>query len=258
MPAPKNHLKEALGRGERQIVCWVSMANAYAAEMIATAGFDGLVIDGEHAPNDIVTLRDQLQPIQLSGVSAIARVPVGEVWLIKQVLDAGAQTVLVPMVDTAEHAALMAAAMRYPPHGIRGVGGGGARATRFGSITDYIATANDEICLIVQAESALALQNLDDILAVDGVDSVFIGPADLSADMGHPGNAGHPDVQAAIEDAITRIAKAGKAPGILTKELADAKRYADLGATFLAVGIDVSLFVDAARGLARDAHALLK
>ncbi len=178
-------------------------------------------------------------------MNGIARVPLGHgdggTALIKQYLDIGVQTLLVPMVDTAEQAKAIVRAMRYPPHGIRGMGG--ARASGWGRYPAYAKEANDRVCLLVQAESREALANLDAIAAVDGVDGVFIGPADLSASMGHLGNSGHPEVQAAIEDAIARINRAGKAAGILTPDEALAKRYLELGALFVAVGLDTNLLV---------------
>ena len=257
MPAPQNTFKAALTQGTPQIGLWVVTAEPSLTEMIGTAGFDWLVLDGEHAPNDIRSLKDAMTALNGSGSHPVVRIPIGETWMVKQVLDAGAQTVLVPMVDTAEQACEMAAAMLYPPLGVRGMGASGARASRFGEIADYVATANDEVCLLVQAESRTALENLDEILAVDGVHGVFIGPADLSADMGYPGNAGAPEVQEAIEDAIRRIVVSGKAAGILTQTLEGAKTYLALGATFVAVGIDMVIYAKATRQLCRETKALL-
>lgn len=257
MPAPKNAFKAALASKTPQIGLWVVTAEPSMAEMIGTAGFDWLVLDGEHAPNDIRSLKDAMTALNGSESHAVVRIPFGEAWMVKQVLDAGAQTVLVPMVDTAEQAREMAAAMLYPPMGIRGMGASGARASRFGEIEDYVATANDEVCLIVQAESRAALDNLDEILAVDGVHGVFIGPADLSADMGYPGNPGAPEVQEAIETAIRKIAASDKAAGILTSGTEPARKWLDAGATFVAVGIDMKLFADSVRGLCREGKALL-
>ncbi len=257
MPAPHNPFKAALAAQNPQICLWVTSAEAAMAELITSATFDFLVIDGEHAPNDLRSLRDQLMVVEPSDSHAIVRIPVGEAWMVKQVLDAGAQTILVPMVDTAEEAQDMAHAMRYPPHGIRGMGASGGRASQFGAITDYVQTANDQVCLVVQAESRKSLENLNDILAVDGVDGVFIGPADLSADMGYPGNPKAPEVQQAIEDAILRIVASGKSAGILVQELDAAAHFLKLGATFVAVGIDTVLFAKTVRKLATDAKALV-
>ena len=250
MPAPINTFKQRLKAGDHLIGCWMSLADLYAAEILGTAGFDWIVVDGEHSPNDIRSIRDQMIALQASDSHPVVRVPIGETWLIKQVLDTGAQTVLVPMVETADQARELVRACRYPPDGARGVGAAAARATHFGSIPDYVATADDQICLIVQVESRAGLENLDEICAVDGVDGVFIGPADLSTDMGFQGNAQTPEVHEAICDAIARIHKAGKAPGILGTKDDVTQSYRDAGEQFLAVGIDLLFFVRAARAAA--------
>ena len=186
------------------------------------------------------------------GTHAIARIPVGHghvgTALIKQYLDLGIQTLLVPMVDTAQQAADLVHAMRYPPLGIRGMGG--ARASRWGRFPNYAREANAQVCLLVQAETRAALDNLDAIVATEGVDGVFIGPADLSASLGHVGNPGHKEVQAAIDDTIRRIVKGGKAAGILTPDEALARHYLELGATFVAVGLDNNLLARATSQLA--------
>ncbi|HEY9068370.1 MAG TPA: 4-hydroxy-2-oxoheptanedioate aldolase, partial [Burkholderiaceae bacterium] len=239
-------------RGEAQVGLWLSLAQPYTAEVCATAGFQWLLIDGEHAPNDVRSTLAQLQVVAAYGAHPVVRVVQGEAALIKQTLDIGAQTVLVPMVETAEQAAAMVAATRYPPEGIRGVGAAVARASRWAARRDYLDQANDEVCLLVQAESATAPANLDAICAVDGVDGVFIGPADLAASMGFRGRPGHPEVQAAIDDAIRRIAASGKAAGTLTGDVALARRYLELGARFVAVGIDVTLLAQATRKLAQE------
>lgn len=249
MPAPKNPFKAALREGRMQIGCWSSFADPFALEMLATAEFDWVVIDGEHAPNDLQTISAQIAVLEGQQSHAVVRIPTGTDWLIKQVLDAGAQTVLVPMVETAEEAAALARAMRYPPEGIRGAGAAGARASRFGAIEDYVQTANDEVCLLVQVETRKGMENLDEILAVEGVDGVFIGPADLAADMGHPGASGAPEVQAAIEDMLGRIAASGKAAGILGTSDEAARLYHGWGAQFLAVAVDVGVFASAMRAL---------
>lgn len=249
MPAPTNRFKQALSNGQVQIGCWGSFANGYAAEIMSTTGFDWLVIDGEHSPNDMQSLSQQIFALQHSDTEAVVRLPIGNEWLIKQVLDAGCQTVLVPMVETAAQAGELARAMRYPPDGIRGMGGAGARATGYSSISDYVTTANDEVCLLVQVETANAMANLDDILAVDGVDGVFIGPADLSADMGYPGNPNHPDVVEAIRTGLGKIAASDKSAGILAFNDDVAQDYLKWGAQFLAVGMDVHLLVQSARAL---------
>lgn len=250
MPAPQNSFKRALTEGRKQIGLWLGLANPYTAELCAGAGFDWLLIDGEHAPNSIPTLLSQIQAIHGSSQSHVAvRVPIGETWLIKQVLDLGAQTVLVPMVETAEQARELVRAIRYPPNGVRGVGAALARASAFNRIGDYLPTADAEVCLLVQLESRAGLDALDEIASVEGVDGVFIGPADLAADMGFLGRPGAPEVQAAVEDALLRIQSHGKAAGILTSDNALARRYIELGATFVAVGSDVGLLVNATSAL---------
>jgi 4-hydroxy-2-oxoheptanedioate aldolase len=241
-----NLFKQALNEKRPQIGLWMGLAQAYSAEICALAGFDWLVIDGEHAPNDLRSIQAQLQTLAAYPAShPVCRVPVGDTALIKQYLDLGAQNILVPMVDTPEQAAQLVQAMRYPQDdgqgGVRGMAG--ARASRWGHYSDYFQRANEEVCLLVQVESLEALKNLDAIAATPGVDGVFIGPADLSASMGHVGNAAHPEVQAAIADAIARILKAGKAPGILTPDRALATHYLSLGAVFVAVGLDTQILM---------------
>jgi 4-hydroxy-2-oxoheptanedioate aldolase len=169
--------------------------------------------------------------------------------LVKQYLDIGAQTLLVPMIDTPEHAALMVRAMRYPPEGIRGLGAALARASRWNQVDDYLAQANDEMCLLVQAETVLAMKNLAAIAATDGVDGVFFGPADLSASMGHRGQPQHPEVQQALLQGIATVRAAGKAPGILAADPVQAQHYLQAGALFVAVGLDTALLVKAAKQL---------
>jgi 4-hydroxy-2-oxoheptanedioate aldolase len=253
MQLPINSFKQALREKRPQIGLWVGLADHYSTEICAGAGFDWLLLDGEHAPNDLRTLLQQAQVVAgYPGTHPIARVPVGHghagTALIKQYLDLGIQTLLVPMVDTAQQAADLARATRYPPDGIRGMGG--ARASRWGRFPNYAHEANAQVCLLVQAETRMALDNLEAIAAVDGVDGIFIGPADLSASLGHVADPGHPEVRAAIDDAIERIVRAGKAAGILTTDDALARRYLELGATFVAVGLDNQLLVRATSELA--------
>nr|WP_316643400.1 4-hydroxy-2-oxoheptanedioate aldolase [uncultured Roseateles sp.] len=247
-----NVFKAALQRGDKQVGLWLSMAQAYSAEICASCGFQWLLIDGEHAPNDVRSILSQLQTVAAYPVQPVVRAVAGDPVLIKQLLDIGAQNLLVPMVDTAEQARRLVAATRYPPLGMRGVGAAAARAARFGGRLDYVDAADDEVCLLVQAETATALGNLQEICAVDGVHGVFIGPADLAASMGHRGKPGHPEVQAAIDAGIKTIVASGKAAGILTADQALARHYLELGATFVAVGIDVVLLAQAARKLAGD------
>ncbi|PSL17892.1 HpcH/HpaI aldolase family protein [Shimia abyssi] len=258
MPAPKNTFKAAIAAKRQQIGCWLALGESAGAELMATTGFDWLLIDGEHGPNDMRSIRDQLVAIAGSDSHPIVRLPIGETRLVKQALDLGAQTVLVPMVDTAEQARELVRACRYAPHGIRGMGGTGARVTGFGSYDGYVQNANDEICLLVQAESRAALDNLDDILAVEGVDGVFIGPADLSADMGFPGKADAPEVVAAIADAITRINASDKASGILTLSEQGAQTYIDMNVTFVAVGVDTLMLANTARAVSAKTKAMIK
>lgn len=250
MPAPINYFKAALKAGRPQIGFWLALANAYTAEIAGSAGFDWLLLDGEHAPNDIPLLTAQLQALSASPSHPVVRVPIGETWMLKQVLDIGAQTVLVPMVESGAQAAQLVKAMRYPPHGVRGVGAALARASKFNAIPDYLQTANNEVCLLLQIESRAGLAALEDIANTDGVDGVFIGPADLAADMGYLGQPAAPEVQQAVEQALKRIIACGKAAGILTSDTKMAARYLELGATFVAVGNDVSLFANACRNLA--------
>ena len=250
MPAPVNRFKAALAAADRPLIgLWMAMANPYTAEILGECGYDWLVIDGEHAPNTLTTMMAQLQALSAAAAAPVVRVPIGEAWVIKQVLDLGAQTVLVPMVDSADQAATLVRAVRYPPQGMRGVGASFARAGRFGTIPDYVTTANAQIALIVQVEAAAGIAAIDAIAATDGVDGVFIGPSDLAADMGHPGQPGAGPVQAAIRHGLARVRAAGKAAGILSTEEAAARRYIDWGATFVAVGGDVGLFRAAAQAL---------
>ena len=253
MQTPINPFKLALKNKQAQIGLWLGLCDSYAAEICAGAGFDWLLIDGEHAPNDLRSTLQQLQAIAgYPGVHAIARVPMGHghvgEMLIKQYLDLGATTLLIPMVDTAQQARAVVRAARYPQAddktgqgGIRGMGG--ARGSRFGRYPNYAHEANAQVCVLVQAETQTALSNLEAIAQVEGVDGIFIGPADLSASMGHSGNLTHPDVLAAIASAIARINAAGKAAGILSADEALAQEYLDLGALFVAVGLDTNLLV---------------
>lgn len=247
-----NPFKQALAARRAQVGLWLSMANPYAAEACATTGFQWLLIDGEHAPNDVRSTLAQLQAVAPYGAQPVVRAVEGQTALIKQLLDIGVQNLLVPMVDTPDQARALVSATRYPPEGVRGVGAAVARASRWGARRDYLNEANGEICLLVQAETVTALQNLPAICDVDGIDGVFIGPADLAASMGHRGNPGHPEVQAAIEQAIATIVASGKAAGTLTGDAKLARRYLELGATFVAVGIDITLMVQGARKLSAD------
>ena len=250
MQMPVNEFKQAMLAKQLKIGLWVSLSGAYTADAVASTGFDWLLIDGEHAPNDVRSILGQLQAVAGHPSQPVVRPVVGDTALIKQLLDAGALTLLIPMVETAEQAAQMVAATRYPPKGIRGVGFGSARASRWNGVKDYAHLADDQMCVLVQVESAKGLANLEAICAVDGIDGVFFGPADLSASMGHLGNANHPDVQRAIIDGIKTIRAAGKAPGILVFDRAQGQQYIDAGVLFMAVGVDGMLLTKACRELA--------
>ncbi|RLL34526.1 4-hydroxy-2-oxoheptanedioate aldolase [Acinetobacter cumulans] len=243
-----NHFKRKL-KTQQQIGLWVGLADAYGTEIAANAGYDWLLIDGEHAPSDLRTTLSQLQSIAAYPSQAVVRPPIGSVQLIKQLLDIGAQTLLIPMVESVEQAELMVKAVRYPPEGVRGVGAALARATRWNSIPDYYATAHENICLLIQIESVEGLANLDDILKVDGIDGIFIGAVDLSATMGYEGNPNHPEVQKAVIDAIQRIRASGKAAGILSTQHEATEQYLALGTEFVAVGVDTSVLMQSLRTL---------
>ncbi len=251
MPA-HNSFKTALAVRRPQIGLWLSMADPYMAEVSATAGFDWLLIDGEHAPNDLRSTLATLQAVAPHAGQPVVRAVHGDTALIKQLLDIGAKNLLVPMVDTAEQARALVSATRYPPLGIRGVGSAVGRASQWSARSDYLDVADEEVCLLVQAETVTALSNLAEICGVDGIDGVFIGPADLAASMGHRGRPGHPEVQAAIEAAMRTIVASGKAAGTLTSDPKLARRYLELGCTFVAVGVDVLLYAGAAKKLAAD------
>lgn len=243
-----NTFKRALAAGQVQIGLWQGLASPYCAEICAGAGFDWLLFDGEHSPTDIPNLLAQLQAVTGTGAHAIARPPVGEAHLIKQYLDLGFNTLLIPMVHSGSQAAELVRACRYPPEGMRGVGM--SRASRWGRDATYYAEANRETCLLVQIESREGLANIAEICGTEGVDGVFIGPADLAASLGHLGAPGHPEVIAAIEGAIAAIRAAGKAPGILTADPALAQRYIEQGCLFVAVGTDMGLLARATESLA--------
>ena len=257
IPLPTNTFKQALQSGQQVIGCWVGFADANVAEALAGCGFDWLLLDAEHAPNDPRSVLDQLRAVAPYPVQTVVRPVEGEVALVKQYLDVGAQTLLIPMVDTPEHAALMVSATRYAPDGIRGMGAALARASRWNQIPDYVHHANSQMCLLVQAETTLALENLAAIAAVDGVDGVFFGPADLSASMGYRGQPNHPDVQKAILAGMATVRAAGKAPGILMADRTLAQMYLDAGAQFVAVGVDATLLVRTATDLAAHFKAKL-
>ncbi len=247
-----NHFKRALQEKRPQIGLWLGLCSSYSAELLAGAGFDWLLIDGEHAPNNVQTVLGQLQAVAPYPSQPVVRPPWNDAVIIKQLLDVGAQTLLIPMIQNAEQARDAVRATRYPPHGVRGVGSALARASRWNRVPDYLQQADDQMCVLVQIETREAVKNLDAILQVEGVDGVFIGPADLSADMGFAGNPQHLEVQCTIDDAIARIRAAGKAPGILMANKALAQRYLEAGALFVAVGVDTTLLARAAEALANE------
>jgi 4-hydroxy-2-oxoheptanedioate aldolase len=249
MELTANVFKQALRQGRPQIGLWVGLASSYSTELLATTGFDWLLIDAEHAPNDPRSVLLQLQAVAPYPVHPIVRPAHGDAVLIKQYLDVGAQTVLVPMIETAEQAQRVVAATRYPTRGIRGVGSALARSSRWNQIDDYLQRSDAEMCVLVQVESAAALQNVEAIAAVDGIDGVFFGAADLAASMGLLGRSGDPVVQAAILQGILTVKKAGKAAGTLTTDRQLALDYLEQGALFVAVGVDTTILVKAASGL---------
>ena len=250
MDLPRNAFKHAIAAGQLQVGLWSSLCSNIAAEIVADAGFDWILFDTEHSPNEIPGLLGQLQASVRGTAAAIVRPAWNDAVLIKRVLDIGAQSILVPYVQNAEEAGRAVAAVRYPPAGMRGVAAA-ARASRYGRVKDYLKTADREICLLVQVETRTALDALEAIAAVDGVDGVFIGPSDLSASFGHIGNPQHPEVQAALEQAVRRLTAVGKPAGILTLSEDEARRYIGWGYTFVAVGSDTGLLGRGADARAR-------
>lgn len=249
MELPTNPFKAALRAGRRQIGLWSALAVPASVELLAHAGFDWLLLDMEHAPIDLGELRGELMALNGSATHAIVRPPWNDAVAVKRILDLGAQTLLFPVIQSGAEAAAAVASTRYPPAGVRGVAGG-TRATRYGRVADYYGKAQEELCVIVQIETRAGLEHLDAILAVDGVDALFLGPADLSASLGHLGDPRHPEVAAAMEDALRRCVAAGKPVGTISQDEALARRWFELGASFVAVGVDVLLFARAADALA--------
>lgn len=240
MEIPKNTFKAALAQGEVQLGLWSSLCSPVVSEMLGRSGFDWILFDAEHSPVDIAGLLPLLQAAAVGPAACAVRPPWNDKVLIKRILDIGAQTLLLPFVENPEEAADAVRSCRYPPLGVRGVAGS-TRASGYGKVADYHHKASDEICLLVQVETAGALEHLPAIAATDGVDGVFIGPSDLAASMGHLGDFNHPDVQGAIKAAAQTIRAAGKAPGILAGSAQDAKRYRDWGFLFVACGMDLRL-----------------
>lgn len=254
MTLPINLFKRALAEKKPQIGLWSTLPDPYISEILAGSGFDWILLDTEHTPSDVPRMLHQLQAVEAATpapdsrkTTAVVRPDWNDPVLIKRYLDIGAQTLLLPFVQNADEARAAVSATRYAPVGMRGMGGS-MRASNFGRVRDYVHHAHEETCVLVQVETREALEQLEDILSVDGVDGVFIGPADLSASLGHPGNPGHPEVKRAIDDAIRRISNANKAPGILMLDEKRARECLDLGALFVAVALDMQL-------LARGAEA---
>lgn len=250
MKLPVNQFKQKLSTGQNQYGLWMGLPDAICAEIGAGAGFDWVLIDAEHAPFELRDIQRHLQAIAPYQVPALVRPAEGHTSVIKQLLDIGAQTLLIPMVNTAEQARQLVQDCRYPPQGIRGLGTSMARAAHWNGIPNYLNHANEQVCLLVQAETREAMQNLEEIVAIEGVDGVFIGPSDLSASMGYVGQPEHPEVVAAIEKGIKTITAAGKAAGVLAVNEALARDYAKKGASFIGVGVDISLMAASVRQLA--------
>src|SRR4030088_1333650 len=250
MEHPRNAFKHAIAKGELQVGLWCSLCSPITAEIVSHSGFDWLLLDTEHSPNEVPDVLAQLQAVQAGTASAIVRPAWNVTVLIKRFLDIGAQSLLIPFVQNPDEARRAVEATRYPPGGVRGITGSG-RASRYGRVKDYLKNASREICLLVQVETRSALENIEAIASVDCIDGVFIGPNDLAASFGHIGNWGHPEVQAALEDAARRLQKIGKPAGILTPNEEEAKRFIQWGYTFVAVGADLG-------SLARGADALAK
>jgi 4-hydroxy-2-oxoheptanedioate aldolase len=250
MELPRNAFKHAIVAGRQQIGLWVSLSSPYSTEIVAGSGFDWLLIDGEHSPNDPPLVLPQLQAAAPYPVSAIVRPAWNDKVLVKRYLDIGVQSLLIPYVQSAEEAEAAVAAVRYPTRGVRGVAGT-TRASGYGRVPDYVRRAEAELCLLVQIETRQGLDNLEAIARTDGIDGVFIGPADLAAGLGHLGDIPHAEVQSAIEDAIARIRACGKPAGILATDEASTRRYMEWGTTFTAVGLDAMI-------LARETDRLAK
>lgn len=250
MELPVNSFKRAIRAGRQQIGFWNSMASPTATEILAGSGFDWLLLDAEHAPNDVPGIMAQLQAMMENATHPIVRIPENDPIVIKRYLDIGVQSFLIPMMETVEEAEAAVAATRFPPQGIRGFAGA-SRASRFGRVKDYHRRAHEEICILVQIETRKGLDNLEAIAAVPGIDGLFIGPGDLSADLGHLGDQGNPEVVRLIEETIARIVATGSRAGILTADETLARRYMAAGCVYTAVGIDTGL-------LARTTEAIAK
>jgi 4-hydroxy-2-oxoheptanedioate aldolase len=255
MKLPANRFKAALREPGVQMGLWLSLGSAITAEISATSGFDWLLADSEHGPNNPLTITEQLRSAGQYPVSFVARAQDGTGASIGPLLDAGVQTIMVPKVGTVPQAQTIARQMHYPPTGERGVAIGSVRASRWGAIDDYMGKAADQLCLLIQVETRKALSNLPELAAVEDVDGFFIGPNDLAASLGHPGRPSHPEVQQVIEHAISLLASRGRPVGILTGNIEDAARYARLGCRFIAVGSDAGTLARGLRDLASSTRA---
>jgi 4-hydroxy-2-oxoheptanedioate aldolase len=249
MDLPQNSFKRGLRAGEPQIGLWSSLSSSYTLEVIAGAGFDWILLDTEHSPADLENLLTQLQAAAPYPAHPVVRVPWNDMVTMKRVLDIGAQSLLVPYVSTPAEAKSPVSYTRYPPAGVRGVAGT-TRATRFGRVKDYAKHAHEEICVLVQVETEAALDSIEAICGIEGVDGVFIGPADLHASMGYTGEIANPKVKPLIDRAIRRIRECGCAPGILTPSETDARHWLECGALFVAVGADVGILARGTEALA--------
>lgn len=246
MDMPKNRFKQRMAENQLQLGLFLGLANSISTEILAGCGFDFLLIDAEHSPNDLRSIQAQLQTIAAYPVSAMVRPPNHDTSFIKQLLAIGTQTLLIPMVETPQQARDLVAAVRYPPLGVRGVGIALERSARWTNIPDYFAQVAEQTCLIIQIESLLGIQNLDEILAIEGLDAVFLGPTDLAASMGYLNQSHHPEVQDAITQALQQIHAAKKAAGIFSSDPALAKQYQANGVKFIALGADTLLLRNAA------------
>jgi 4-hydroxy-2-oxoheptanedioate aldolase len=240
MKLPTNTFKHAIKAGRLQIGLWSQLASNIAVEVVAGSGFDWLVLDTEHAPNELPMINSQLQAAQGGSAHPVVRVPWNDMVAIKRYLDIGAQTLLIPTIETEEQARDAVAFTRYPPRGLRGYSAA-PRASLYGRVADYPKICEDELCVLLQIETRLGLDNIERIAAVEGVDGLFIGPGDLSAALGHIGNPKHPEMQAVIEEAIRRIRACGKPAGILISDETLARHYIDVGCVFTAVGSDLGI-----------------
>lgn len=248
-----NNFKRDLLAGKRLIGCWSSLANALTTEVLGIAGFDWILLDGEHSPNDVGTFIPQLMALKDSPSAPVVRPASNNEVEMKRLLDAGFYNFLVPFVESADEALRAVRATRYPPQGVRGVSVS-QRSNRYGTVPDYFKSINDHICVMVQIESRAGVAAAKAISAVDGVDCIFVGPSDLAAGLGHLGNAGHPDVQQAIAAVFADAKASGKPTGILAPVEADARRYIEMGATFVGVGSDLGVFRAGTQAL-RDRYA---